>query len=210
MKSLFEDGVIYMNTLEFYRTLEGHDERHDLNEGVERILNLRGGVLKLRNRETYEFKEVAQLTHSRVRELNSNFQNLNVFCSYYFKSDMPIVNLGKTIPEKVKLGFGKYAVVVFDAAEFVTRVKQAAIEKGYKHYRSLVEYKDFSQNHIDVGPFVKDEVFSHQNELRIAVDTIENNGSSIKLHVGNLEDIAVLLRADLLDRMSITEQLDSK
>ncbi len=30
MQSLFEDGVIYMNTLEFYRTLEADYERRDV------------------------------------------------------------------------------------------------------------------------------------------------------------------------------------
>src|SRR5690606_39218597 len=94
MKSLFEDGVIYMNTLDFYRTLEADDERRDVNEGAERIQNRRGGVLKRRNPETGTFEEIARLTHSRIRELNSNLQNLHVYCLYYLKSEMPIKSLG--------------------------------------------------------------------------------------------------------------------
>ena len=97
MRSLFEDGVIYMNTLEFYRTLEAHDERRDVNEGAERVRNRKVGVLKRKNPETGTFEEIAQLTHSRIRELNSNLQQLNVFCLYYLKSEMPIKSLGAMI-----------------------------------------------------------------------------------------------------------------
>ena len=206
MQSLFEDGVIYMNTLEFYRTLEAHDERRDVNEGAQRVQNRRGGVLKRKSPETGAFEEIAHLTHSRIRELNSNLQNLNVFCSYYVKTDMPISSLGATISERAKLGFGDYAVVVADAGEFVTRIKQAAKAKGYKHFRSLVKYVDFSQDDFEVGPFVKDQAFSHQNELRIAVHTGKNSGSAIKLEIGSLEDIAVMVPADALDDISIQDE----
>ena len=35
-------------------------------------------------------------------------------------------------------------MVVADTEEFVTRIKQAAVEKGYKHFRILVKYVGFS------------------------------------------------------------------
>lgn len=206
MRSLFEDGVIYMNTLEFYRTLEADDERRDVNEGAERVRNCRGGTLKLKNPEIGGFEEIAQLTHSRIRELNSNLQNLNVFCSYYLKVEMPIRNLGTAISERAKFGFGEYAVVVADAGEFVTRIKQAAVAKGYKHFRRLVKYVDFSQDDFEVGPFVKDHIFAHQNELRIAVFTGENTGAAIQLEIGSLEDIAIMVPAKALDEISIQDK----
>lgn len=206
MLSLFEDGIIYMNTLEFYRTLECDDERRDINEGTERVRNQRGGVLKRKNPETGAFEEIAQLTHSRIRELNSNLQNLNIFCAYYLKPDIPVKSLGKAMSERTKLGFGDYAVVVTDAEEFVTRVKEAAVEKGYKHFRSLVEYVDFSQDNFEVGPFVKDQAFAHQNELRIAVHTSENGGSAIKLEIGSLKDIAFMVSTDTLDEIKIIDE----
>lgn len=204
MRSLFDDGVIYMNTLEFYRTLEAHDERRDDNEGAERVRNRRGGVLKQKNPETGTFKEIAQLTHSRIRELNSNLQNLNVYCLYYLKSEMPIKSLGAVIAQRTKLGFGDYAVIVADAGEFVARIKQAAINKGYQHFRSLVKYADFSEEDVEVGPFVKDQDFAHQSELRIAVHTGENSGSAIKLEIGSLKDIAVMVPSGALGEISIS------
>lgn len=203
MKSLFEDGVIYMNTLEFYRTLEAHDERRDVNEGAERVRNHRGGFLKRKNPETGALEKVAQLTHSRIRELNSNLRSLNVYCSHYLKADMPIKGLGADMSQRVKLGFGDYAVVIVDAREFVTRVKRAAINKGYKHFRSLVNYVDFSQCYVEAGPFVKDLCFSHQSELRIAVHTGRNSDSEITLEIGSLKDIAVMVPSIALDEISI-------
>ncbi len=206
MRSLFDGGTIYMNTLEFYRTLEAHDERRDINEGAERVRNWRGGVLKRRNRETGAYEEVAQLTHSTIRELNSNLQNLNVYCLYYFKDSIPIESLGGVIPQRTKLGFGDFAVVVTDVGEFVTRIKQAAIEKGYKHFRSLVEYTDFSQDYVEAGPFVKDEAFAHHSELRIAVHTGRSDGSAIRLEIGSLKGIAVMVPSGVLDEISIFDE----
>lgn len=203
MKSLFEDGVIYMNTLEFYRTLEAHDERRDINEGAERVRNLRNGVLKRRNPDTGAVEVVAKLTHGRIRELNSNYQNLNVYCSYYIKSQIPITSLGAAISKRAKLGFGDYAVVVHDARKFVTMIKQAAIEKGYTHIRRMVKYVDFSQDEVEVGPFVKDHVFSHQSELRIAVYSDESSGSAITLEIDPLKEIAIMVPAGALDELSI-------
>lgn len=209
MKALFEDGVVYMNTLEFYRTLEAHDERSDVNEGTVRVRNRRGGVLKRRNSETGAFEEIAQLTRCRIRELNSNLQDLNVYCLYYLRAEMPINGLGALISERTKRGFGDYAVVVIDAGEFVARVKRAAMDKGYRHFRSLVRYADLSKEEIETGPFVKHEAFSHQSELRIAVHTGDNNGSAIKLKIGSIEDIAVLVPSRSLDELSFSDQANN-
>jgi len=85
----------------------------------------------------------------------------------------------------------------------VTRIKQEAVAKGYKHFRSLVKYVDFSQDDFEVGPFVKDHFFAHQNELRIAVYTGENAGTAIQLEIGSLQGIAVMVPAEELDEISI-------
>jgi len=206
MKALFDDGVVYMNTLEFYRTLEAHDERSDVNEGTEQVSNRTDGVLRWKNPKTNTFEEIAKLTHGRIRELNSNIQNLNVYCLYYLKSKMPIESVGAIIPQRTKVGFGEYAVVVADAGEFVTRIKKAAIDIGHRHFRSLVKYEDFSQEKLDVGPFVKDQAFSHQSELRVALYTGENSGSAIKLEIGSIEDIAVLVPSEDLNGISLADQ----
>lgn len=208
MSSLYESGVIFMNTLEFYRTLEAHDERRDINEGTERIRNRRGGVLKRKNLQTGSLEEIAQLTHSRIRELNCNLQNLNVYCMYYLKAAMPVNSLGAMIDQRAKLGFGDYAVIIADAGEFVTRIKHAALDKGYHHFRGLVKYADFSKDDLKVGPFVKDNAFAHQSELRIAVKTDESASGPIKLKVGNLKDIAFMVPSRALDEISITDQYD--
>lgn len=207
MKALFEDGLLYMNTLEFYRTLEAHDERSDVNEGALYVSNKTGGALHWKNPKTGTHEEIAKLTHSRIRELNSNIQNLNVFCLYYLKSKMPIENFGAIIPKRTKVGFGEYAVIVADAEEFVTRVKEASLNKGYRYFRSLVKYEDFSKEELAVGPFVKDRAFSHQSELRIAVHTGKTDGSAIKLEIGSLADIAVLVPSGELDGMSLADRV---
>lgn len=206
MQSLFEDGLLYMNTLEFYRSLESDGERSDPFEGAQRVRNWRGGILKAKSPNSGVHEEIAKLTKCRAVELNRNLQNLNVFCSYYLKSKLPLHSLGEAIPLQTKQGFGEYAVVIIDSAEFVTRVKMAALDKGYRHFRGVVRYEDFSQESIEVGPFVKSDVYSHQSELRIAVSTGKNNASPIELKIGSLRDIAILIPSSQLDDISVRDR----
>jgi hypothetical protein len=70
----------------------------------------------------------------------------------------------------------------------------------------LVGYVDFSKDDFEVGPFVKDQAFAHQNELRIAVHTCENSSTFIELEIGSLEDIAFMEPAGELDEISIQDK----
>ncbi len=88
------------------------------------------------------------------------------------------------------------AVVIGDAADFVTRVKKEAHRRGLSHWRSSVEYVDMSKRHDEVGPFVKDLAYSHQKELRIAVfDNKTAEPGPITLNIGSIADIAHLVPA---------------
>lgn len=205
MKDLVDDGVVFLNTLEFFRTLEEEGERKDVNEGAVRVRNYSGGFLKIKDSEAGMYEEVAKLNHTQVRESSSNIQNLNVYCLYYVNTKVPLPSLGALMEFRVKNGFGQFAVIITDPGAFVTRIKDAVLAKGYKHFRSIVNYVDLTVDNVEVGPFVKHHEFSYQNELRIAVHTGNELDEAIRLEIGSIKDIAVIVPAELLDEIFITE-----
>ncbi len=204
MKRLLEFGEVYMNTLASYRGNENDTERHDPYEGLERIMQMKGAKLRRKSSVTGMSEEVALLTGGIGRIKNSNLDKINVYCMFHvvipFDEDVP---LGEVVDERVWTGFGDTAVVIGDAVEFVTRVKNECHRRGLNHWRSKVEYVDMSKRHDEVGPFVKDLAFAHQQELRIAVFDKTAEPGPIKVKIGNLTDIVCLVPAHDIGKITV-------
>jgi len=204
MKRLLEHGEVYMNTLASYRGNEHDTERHDPFEGLERIMQMKGAKLSRKNSATGNNEEVALLTGGIGRIKNSNLDKINVYCVFHFAIPFDEnVPLGEVVDQRVWSGFGDTAVVIGDAAEFITRVKNEAHRCGLSHWRSSVEYVDMSKRHDEVGPFVKDLAFAHQQELRIAVFDETAEPGPIKVKIGNIADIACLVPADEIGKITV-------
>ena len=204
MEQLFREGVVYMDTLASHRRREADKERHDPYEGVERIMQMKGAKLKKKNSVTDEFNEIATLTGGVGCIRNRNLDKLNVFClSHFIVPEDKGIKFGEVVGENVLNGFGDTAVVIYDSKSFVTRVKETAIEQGYRHMRGLVKYEDLSIHHGEVGPFVKDLRFCHQQELRILIFDPKSEPGPLYLRIGNLEDIAFLIPANDINLLTI-------
>ncbi len=204
MKRLLEHGEVYMNTLASYRGNEHDTERHDPYEGLERIMQMKGAKLSRKCSITGKSEAVALITGGIGRIKNSNLDKVNIYCVFHFAIPFDEnVPLGEVVDQRVWSGFGDTAVVIGDAAEFVTRVKNEAHRRGLSHLRSSVEYVDMSERHDEVGPFVKDLAFAHQHELRIAVFDKTAEPGPITVKIGNIADIACLVPADDIGKMTV-------
>ncbi len=167
-------------------------------------MQMKGSKLTRKNSVTGNNDEVALLTGGIGRIKNSNLDKTNVYCMFHavipFDED---VRLGEVVDERVWGGFGDTAVVIGDAVDFVTRVKNEAHRRGLSHWRSRVEYVDMSKRHDEVGPFVKDLAFSHQQELRIVLfDKVAEPGA-ITLNIGDIADIACLVPAQDVGKITV-------
>lgn len=204
MEDLFHHGVIYMNTLAWYRTQENDTERHDPDEGLERIMQVKGGRLYRKDPDTEKSMEIAELTGGVARFRHRNLDQFNVFCLFHFAApDDDKLLLGEIVSERILSGFGDTAVVIGDAGSFVTRVKTTAQQRGLAHMLRLVNYVDLSAHHGEVGPFIKDLRFQHQRELRIAVFDEQRLPEPLRLEIGSLEDIALLIPAKEIPQLAV-------
>ncbi|MDQ2070339.1 hypothetical protein [Natronospira bacteriovora] len=204
MQRFLEQGELYMNTLASYRGNEHDSERHDPNEGLERILQMKGAKITRKCSDAGRGEEIARLTGGVGRIKNSNLDKINVYCMFHFVIPFDEnVPLGEVVDERVWRGFGDTAVIIGDAADFVSRVKDEAHRRGLSHWRSSVEYVDMNKRHDEVGPFVKDLAYSHQHELRIAVFDEATNPGPLSLSLGSIADIACLVPASDVGRITV-------
>lgn len=204
MERLLHEGEVYMNTLAYYRDEEKNRERHDPNEGIERILQLKGAVLKQNNRDG-KSKVIATLTNGVGRIKNSNLDKIAIYSMFHFViPDEQVVELSEVVDERILQGFGDTAVTIYDAVDFATKVKNVALKRGMVHSRHRVEYVDMSARHDEeVGPFLKDLTFAHQKELRIAVINRVSGPRPIILNIGSIKDIACLVPAQDVRKITI-------
>ncbi|MCC6207514.1 MAG: hypothetical protein IT488_05120 [Gammaproteobacteria bacterium] len=208
MEELIHQGVVYMNTLEWYRTQENNAERHDPDEGLERIMQAKGARLYRKDPETGKSKEIAELTGGAARVWHSNLDRCKVFCLFHFTApDDTKLELGEVVSKRTQSGFGDTAVVIYDVAGFVPQVKTAAHEQGFFHSRKFVQYVDMGTYSGEIGPFVKDLRFRHQQELRIAVLDKYMSPEPVRLRVGSLENMALLIPADEIHKIAMESQL---
>jgi len=76
----FQEGILYMNTLEHFQKLECCELRGDKDEGLSAIYQAKGGTLSRQN-DKGEFVQVGTIVDTvRYREKNSAYAN--VFCMY--------------------------------------------------------------------------------------------------------------------------------
>ena len=207
----FLRGEMHANRLSWFKKIESSDGRGDEYEGA--VMLQRDNLvihMTASDGETGEVLSESTITQGEhvappVMQLDI-FDNLNLFCMYAGhsrdfqpKTDDPLQELQKHIemPEDC-LQFGRYAVGIKDASEFLRRIQVAANREGYSIYRGLVEYYD-----PEVGTplepltiktaFRKRNKFSPQREYRFVIDTGTTGSDAITLNIGDIADIAVFL-----------------
>lgn len=212
-KEDFLDGILYMNTLDFFRHYEEKIEGNvaDKFEGVSAWLQPKDSNFSfaLPNGETLKIRpeDVGSPT-----TINFNYHSgVNVFCMTHLHShdiDMGIPlgdeEKGKlreyfTLPRDVE-DLGSYLVVITDINAFLERALAAADklvnEKSISYYETRqVSYYDEAgdslilRNNID-GIFHKQSKFSHQSEYRLCIVRENPNNEYFKLSIGDIRDIS--------------------
>lgn len=94
-----------------------------------------------------------------------------------------------------KIGSGyDTMIIILDTNQFINRIRRAILSFPLKMVFSPVHY--YSEKNItlkNLTPFYKRKCYSYQNEFRFCFDS--NIDKSFCLHIGNIEDIAVIVRA---------------
>jgi len=186
-KNDFLDGKLHLNTLTYFKSLEGDELRSDRDEGVV---------------SAHQVAEVSFLhkgswmplpVRGAVRTHDERFNDLNIMCIYMLSADSNII----FDPRNEQ--FGGCAIVIRDPSEFLRRVRTAAAEEKWEAFLDPVKYvKEDSYEGI-MGPFRKFDHFSYQMEYRIVLRT--GVMAPCKLNIGDIRDITYCIASQEISKI---------
>ena len=205
----FLRGQVFLNRLSRFKRTEGGDQsgRSDRHEGTTAWLQPGKGRLVLNGIDISG--DLAGPVCVQKEWLN----HLHVFSMHAVHTgDLDLEPIGddniETLRRQLRIpdpcrSLGHQAIVVTSVTDFINRMRSVALEKRYGISRGLVGYYDpqtFHGNFEDTASvFHKQERFSYQREFRFAVHTQKAGESPLKMHIGDLSDIAVQMRSSDLN-----------
>lgn len=197
-------GHLYMNTLDYFRSVEGNDAQNDFGEGMCGALRKE----QLKQYGIYFDEELTAAIKGGVVLISDYYGLNNLFCLY----KLPIDEWNKTVvrPDSNLRQFDnidkleKVAVRVKGVEQFFTQVHDALqheIKEGIVEYGIYgdVEYSNL-WSHAD-GPgtrsvFHKDAKYAYQNEWRLCLLRHSLENVPYRLSVGSLTDITEVIPLD--------------
>jgi hypothetical protein len=208
----FLSGILYMNTIEFFRNFEESIEGNiaDKHEALTAWMQPHDFILELEVdgvKHVFNPEDMAGPMTTSMKLHN----NANVFCMTQLHShDLDMTNLkGEeeiklarsyfTLPKEVE-ALGDYTVVITNPSEFLNRFRNAAQklceeQKANWYCSKQVQYYDELNSSLVLedlmnAPFHKQSKYSHQSEYRLCVISDNASGEVLKLDIGDIKDIA--------------------
>lgn len=181
---LFDDGTIYLNTLQYFRTIEDAELRGDKYEGISQIKNYPPGDFEI-SAINFKGKYISLHLKNAFEEVRGNIYSLYCISSFAIPNPSEF-----SIDERVK-GFGSYCLMVKDNQGFLDRIEKALQERNLKYRHGFVSYYDRYTINGAVTLFQKPKEFVYQNEFRIYVES--NAIEPIVLQIGSLKSIAQIV-----------------
>lgn len=195
MRALLQEGHLHLETVDYFRELDGSSPRGDALEASAYCLHLDGWTFNMED-DAKQWQRVGTIVGG-VPVGDSALATANLFCLHARRRSQckdPFL--------LSDLGYGPSCVVFRDASEFFRRVHAAVVGLGHTAEFGLVEYVERATYHGEMGPFRKFNDHREDSEFRILVTP--GLGKALTLKLGDLSDIAMLLPAS--NRIWITRE----
>lgn len=190
-----QDGLVYMNTLEWYRKHENLNGNMVIGDSFEGMLHFNDAELFLP-----DLGETISLNGDLMKTTHSNDY---AFCMFGVNPNLMTFKFTEK-QKKEMLSFGDTALLILDSDEFIKRIDKAAKEKGYKLYKNFVKYFDEHKDHVDIFmslmlggqniAFWKRASYAYQNEFRFVINAENLNDEHLELDIGNIKDISAIMK----------------
>lgn len=194
---LFENGTIYMNTIEYFRKVEDGELRGDKYEGVSRIINSLPGIIKIKGIER-EFNFINAHVRERHSEVLGNIYSLYAISSKGFPNPLDYKF------DKRNLRFGTHGLMIKDLPLFFERIENELTKNNYMFHHGLVDYYNKDEVNRKITLFEKPLEFEYQKEFRFYVenDKIE----PIKIQIGSMKDYAAVFKIEDVLSLKLTSK----
>lgn len=202
MRDLIENGTIFCRPLEGFRERAKENKPGgDLLEGVTEIKNydeIDNAILTISPAGESGKEIKIKLTKGQFRANVSKVGNIYSLFSINETSKLEHeIYLDKKILE-----YGTHAVLIKDIGQFLKRIRKQAQSLNYQIHWGLMDYFDPTEKLIkDLSIFHKSAEYQYESEFRIFI--ANTAGESLKLTIGNIEDIAQIFEAKRFLRMKV-------
>ncbi len=188
---LFENGTIYMNTIEYFRKVEDGELRGDKYEGVSRIINSLPGTFKIKGIDR-EFNYIKMHLREAHSEVIGNIYSLYAISSKGFPNPLDFEF------DKRNLRFGTHCLMIKDLPYFFKKIEKELKKNNYKFHHNFVDYYDKDEVNRKITLFEKPLEFEYQKEFRFYVE--DYGIKPIKIQIGSLKKYAEIFKIeDLLE-----------
>lgn len=188
IEDLYNNGVIYMNPIQSFTTIEDNELRGDRYEGVRRIKNYpKGGQYKIPSMGI-EGNYISFQVRESYEELIGNIYSLYCVSTLGWNDSIEF-----KIDEKNKR-LGSHCLFVKDNAKFLSLIEDKLMEQNLKYSHGFVKYYDKDKVSRKIGLFEKPNEFEYQKEFRIYVESQEI--IPLILSIGSLKKIAEIYDAE--------------
>lgn len=188
----FLDGKLCFNTDEFFTGIDDQDKvRFDRFEDADESWQIKEMSIQDKSGEYIPIGGIINPVIYRYPKGTKD--KVNILCLYAYN------NIIDDSFDERNLSFGCTAIIITDISAFIKRIKSAArlLQKTVNH--APIDYVNKKTYNGKVGPFVKFENFSYQNEFRFTLSN--GNGEREFLDIGNIRDITMTIPSSEISKI---------
>jgi hypothetical protein len=198
MTDLYENGTIYMNTIQHFRKVEDEELRGDKYEGASKIINSLPGKFKIPNIER-EFNYQKLHILEAYEEVLGNIYSLYCISSNGFPNPLDF-----ELDQKNKR-FGTHCVLIKDNQYFLDSIEIELKRQGLKFRHGFVNYYNKEGKSGKLNLFEKPNEFEYQKEFRFYVE--HNKIESLSIQIGSLQNCAELITIEEVLSIFLTNEI---
>jgi hypothetical protein len=200
---LQEQGLVYCNTVNFFKDLVDDDMRGDEFETATLIGTRQDLVL-----EIWPVDKPTEITRIATSKLVNHVTSPvgNLYCLYAVDATKMILGEKFYIDERLKEKSESF-LIIKDVPTFLRRLHTALDKMKYYWEHHMVEYVDFSNYYGERTNFQKNKMYEYQNEFRVFIQN--DKFEIIQVEIGNISDISIKLSSSILDKAFFIKDQDS-
>ena len=193
-------GLVYCNTVKYFKELEDDEMRSDELETSDFIGTRKDLILQIWPQD--KPNSITRIALNRiVSHIESPFGNL--YCMY----SLEMANILEDDKFKIDTRLKKKSesfLIIKDVPEFINRLHKHLDKQQYSWEHHMVEYIDFSDFYGKRTIFQKDKQYDYQNEFRVFIRNDKHD--VIKVEIGDISDISIKFPSSILDTAYFTKR----
>lgn len=206
-----QDGLIYMNSLEWFRKHESENGDVVIGDSFEAMFHINEGKFVLP-----DIGEEIEIKNELIQTSSSNDYAYCMFGIDPYSNKFSFTDEQKENIEN----FGDTALLILDKDEFFNRIRNAASKEGYEIYGGFVRYYDetIDSLHLIMSllsgmhniAFWKRKKYYYQQEFRFLVHAEKCEKDHLELNIGDIRDISKVLKTSQLLNAEVVKIEDKK